>query len=238
MKSTINKQQLFIEFVSVVFAVILALILNSWRESAAQDSNVGKVKEAIRKEVLKNDSLFRASHAYRKALLNKFYTNQNLLFAAPVAEFPVDVHDNAAVATFFRASLLFGQKEYFTQVEVLEQDSLRVLVLDDRVYDLLVQNDTIKLLGIGNIQLKTPDFSNNAWQLAQATNAVVHLDVSLVERLSTVNALISSYEKTSAEATQMIYQGRQKGLVSVIEDMYSTEAKIIKANAALLEELQ
>lgn len=238
MKSTINKQQLFIEFISVVFAVILALILNSWRESAAQNSNVNKVKEAIRKEVVKNDSLFRESYAYRKALLSAFYANENLLYAAPVAEFPVDVNDNAAVASFFRTSLLFGQKEYFAQVEVQQQDSLRVLVLDERVYDLQVRNDTIKLLGIGNVQLRTPDFSNNAWQLAQATNAVVHLDVSLVEKLSTVDALIRSYENTSAEATQMIYLGKQKGLLPVIEDMYSTEAKIIKANAALLEELK
>ena len=63
------------------------------------------------------------------------------------------------------------------------------------------------------------------------------MDVSLVEKLSTVDALIRSYENTSAEATQMIYLGKQKGLLPVIEDMYSTEAKIIKANAALLKEL-
>lgn len=238
MKSTINKQQLFIEFFSVVFAVILALILNSWRESSALADNVEKVKEAIKKEAIRNDTLIQKSHKYRKELLNKFYSNKNLLTAIPVADFPLDVNDNDALTKLFKSSLIFGQKKFYERVLVMQDEDNRVLILDNNVFDLRVENDTLKLLGVGNIQLKTPDLSYRSWQLAQATNTIVEMDIELVENLSVLNALIDSYLSTSDKALQMIYSENQKGLLSVIEDMYSQETKILKANNSLLLLLQ
>ncbi|MBO6794303.1 MAG: hypothetical protein JJ895_10370 [Balneolaceae bacterium] len=236
-KNRINKQQLVIEFVSVVFAVILALVLNNWRESSALNANLNKVKESIIQEANRNDSLLQESHAYRASLLQDLYANKNLLLAAPVQDFSVDLNDNEALAQFFKTSLLFGQKNYYENVLIEQEGSERVLVLGNNVFDIVIESDSLKLFGVGNIQLKIPDVSNRSWQLAQATNTIVLMDVELVEQLSLVNTLIDTYIKAGDNALKMIYSDNQNGLIAVIEDLYTLESQIIKANTNLLRSL-
>lgn len=237
MKNKINNQQLIIEFISVVFAVILALVLNGWRESSALNTNLEKVKESIVKELNSNDILLRESLSYRKNLLGKLYTNQNILLAVSVSELDFDVNDNVKLSNFFRNSLIFGQKEYHENILVLQEESSRALILGESVFDIKLKEDTLKLVGVGNIQLKLPDLNNRSWDLAQATGTVVKMKITLVEKLGIVNSLIETYLKTSEIAVEMVYGGKQKGLLSVLEDLYSLETKIIKANSLLLEEL-
>jgi hypothetical protein len=123
-------------------------------------------------------------------------------------------------------------------IKVLQEGNYRALILGERVFDLKLEQDTLKLIGIGNIELKLPDLNNRSWDLAQATGTVVRMDISLVEKLGVVNSLIETYLKTSQTAVEMVYNGKQKGLISVLEDLNSLEAKIIKANSSLLDELK
>jgi hypothetical protein len=238
MKNELNKQQLVLEFISVVFAVILALVLNGWRESSALNANRDTVKESILQEVKNNDVLIKESYDYRKELLQSLYSNQNLLLAVSNSDLNFDVHDNTKLANFFKRSLIFGQKEYRENVMVMQEGNYRVLILGESVFDLKLEEDTLKLFGVGNIQLKLPNLNNRSWDLAQATGTVVRMNITLVEKLGIVNALINTYLKTSESAAEMVYNGKQKGLISVLEDLNSLEAKIIKANSSLLEELK
>lgn len=238
MKQSINKQQLAIEFLSVVFAVILALILNGWRESLSLKENLRKVKETIVAETLKNDSLIQKSHAYRGDLLQQLYANEYELLAAPTSEFPFEVSNNDKLASFFRTLLIFESKDYYDRVLVLQEKSKRVLVLDDKVFDIIVKNDTLRILGVGNIRLKTPELSNHSYHLAQATETTVKMDIKLVEKLTKVNSLNEVYAKMSDYALQMVYDGNQKGIISSIEEMYGLETEILEANADLLEALK
>ena len=237
MKNKINKQQLILEFVSVVFAVILALILNGWRESSALNANLERVEKSILMGVERNDLLIRKSHTYRRDLLQKLYSNQNLLLAVSTSELDFDINNNSKLADFFKTALIFGQKEYHS-VNVMQEGSARVMIIDNNVFDLTIDADTLKVLGIGNIDLKIPDLNNRAWDLAQATGTIVEMDIALVEKLGTVNALIDTYLKTSESAVQIVYSGEQKGLISVLEDLNGLESKIIESHAILLEELR
>ncbi|ADR20709.1 hypothetical protein MATR_16660 [Marivirga tractuosa] len=237
MKSKLNTQQLFLEFISVVFAVILALVLNGWRESSALNDNLLSVEKSILKEVERNDALLKKSYSYRKDLLQKLYSNQNLLLAVSISDFDFDINDNSKLEHFFTTALIFGQKEY-RDVKVMQEGSARVIILDNSVFDLILEDDTLKVLGVGNIDLKIPDLNNRSWDLAQATGTIVKMEISLVEKLGIVNALIETYVKTSESAVEMVYDGKQKGLLSVLEDLNNLEAKIIKANSSLIEELK
>ena len=238
MKSKLNKQQLVLEFISVVFAVILALVLNGWRESSALNANLEKVKESIRKEVKSNETVLRESFDYRKGLLKKLYSNENLLLAVSSSDLDFDVNDNAKLANFFKNALIFGQKEYYENIKVLQDDNSRVLIIGERVFDLKLEQDSLKMMGIGNIELKLPDLNNRSWDLAQATGTIVNMNIKMVEKLAVVNSLIEIYLTTSQSAVEMVYNGKQKGLISVLEDLNSLEAKIISANSSLLEELK
>uniref|UniRef100_UPI00404929BA hypothetical protein n=1 Tax=Fulvivirga sp. TaxID=1931237 RepID=UPI00404929BA len=101
MKNKLNKQQLVLEFISVVFAVILALVLNSWRESSALNANLLKVEKSILKEVERNESLIRKSYAYRGDLLQKLHSNQNLLLAVSASDLDFDINSNSKLVDFF-----------------------------------------------------------------------------------------------------------------------------------------
>lgn len=236
--SKINKQQLALEFFSVVFAVIFALVLNSWRESMVMKKKMNRVIETIQHEAQLNDSLIRLSHDYRGKLLQGLYNNTHELFSIPVEGFPVNVNDNDALAKFFKNSLLFGVKDYYEQVLILNQDSNRVLILDNKVFELSIKKDTLRLLGVGNIKLKTPELRNLSFELAQATGTLVSMDIALVEKLSRVNSLIIRYLSSSENALVTMYSDNHKYIIPSIEDMYDLEADLMEANAALLEELQ
>ena len=238
MKSSINKQQLLIEFISVVFAVILALLLNGWRESSAMKADLQKVEETIQKEIIRNDSLLQQSNSYRKVLLSKLYNNDNLLLKLAIQEIPVDVTNDKILANFFRDVLLFQQKQYFDHVSIESSGEQKVLILDNNVFDLVLKNDSLSMLGIGNIQLNVPDLSNLSWQLAQATNTVTLMEVSLVEKLGRLNALMLTYDKTCSDAHKMIFQDNQKKMTGIIEDMYNLEKKIMTTNKEILAELR
>ena len=170
--------------------------------------------------------------------MQKLYSNQNLLLAVASADLDFDVNNNTKLANFFKRSLIFGQKEYRENIMVMQEDDSRVLIFGESVFDLKLEQDTLKLMGVGNIQLKLPNINNRSWDLAQATGTVVRMNVTLVEKLGVVNSLIETYLKTSESAVEMVYNGKQKGLISVLEDLKSLEEKIIEANASLLEELQ
>ena len=83
MKSQINKQQLVLEFISVVFAVLLALLLNNWRENIKSERVADRVLENIKQEILSNDELIRKSTQYRTDLLLELMAGW-LLTALPV----------------------------------------------------------------------------------------------------------------------------------------------------------
>lgn len=235
MSNKINKQQLVLEFVSVVFAVVLALILNGWRESSALNDSFNKVKASIKKEAIRNDSLVQVSHTYRKQLLQSFYNGENMMLKDSLSSLDFDVNDNKALENFFRKALIFGGKRFYERVLVVQEGTERVLILDKSVFEIVVTEDHLILYGVGNIRLNVPDLSNRSWDLAQATGTIVKMDIALVEQLSIVNALIETYNKSIDNALQMVYNGDQNGLVAVNEDLFNIEQKIIKANQQLLD---
>lgn len=232
-KNKINRQQLLLEFISVVFAVLLALFLNGWRENYNTQKALEKVKETIRQETIRNDTLIESSLTYRISLLNELYTNSHLVMKAPVSDIPVDVNKDEQLASFFKAA--FGA--YDKNVEVAQTFENRVLVLGEDVFDIVVDNDSIALYGIANIQLRSADISNRSWDIAQATGTLVEMDIALVEQLSKVNMLVGNYLNTSAGGLSMIYEGKMKGIIPVLEDMRNFEAEILKQDSVLLEML-
>ncbi len=233
----INRQQLFLEFVSVVFAVLLALFLNGWRESYNIEKALVKVKETIRQETIRNDSLVRKSFDYRTNLIKKFYANTHLLMKSPVSSIPVEVNDDKKLESYFNSALIFDQKFYADPVKVLRKGQDRVLIIGESIFDIAVENDSIALYGVGNIQLRAPDLSNRSWDIAQATGTLVEMDIELVEQLSKINMLIQNYQTTSDNAINMIYAGASNGILSVLEDMRYFEIQIIKQDSVLLEML-
>lgn len=236
-KQTINRQQLILEFVFIVFAVLLALLLNSWRESMATAKAVDKVKQSIRTELINNDEQILKVNDYRINLIRELRSGTHLITRIPIANYPVDVNDDQALESYLKRTLPFSRSTVLTKIEILRNEDERVLTLNERYMRMVVENDTLKLYGVGNLQLRTAAISNRSWEIAQATGIAVEMDLELVVALNSVYNLNNEYLDTSDKAIEMIYRG-ESGITSVMEDMVYFEREILKADSVVLELLK
>lgn len=232
MKASFSK--IVIEFISIVFAVLLALVLNQWRENEATKKKVARVMENIRQEILLNDSLARKSRDYRLNLLKEMEAGDHRIFSIPTANLDFNAENDKELARLIETSLMFYDHSYYDRIEVRRADDQRILILGESIFDIEVRNDTLLFLGVGRIQLRSADLSLNSFQIAQATGVLVELDLELVEELSRLNTLIENYQSTSDDAINFIYRGQQSAIVSSMQDMLYFEGQIIEANDRIL----
>ncbi len=236
-KSTINKQQLFLEFISVVFAVLLALFLNGWRESMKTDKLVERVKHTIKEEVAHNKDEIEAVIDYHKNLVRELRQNTHLLNKVPIKDFPFDITSDKQFENYFRELLLFNSSSYTKRIEVHSNAEKRIIVMDDHIFQTELKEDTLYFYGMGNIQLRTAGISNNAWGIAEATNVLVELDLEIVSNLSRLKSFQEDYIETSGRAISMIYKG-ETGITSIIEDMVFYETRMLEIDSVLLQNLK
>ncbi|MDW3191139.1 MAG: hypothetical protein R8G66_02205 [Cytophagales bacterium] len=229
-----NFSKILIEFISIVFAVLLALVLNQWRENEATKKKVFRVVENIHQEIIRNDSLVRWSLNYRLNLLKEIEEGDHRIASIPVASLEIDTEDDQALAQEIKTALLFNSHSYKERVEVRRSDDQRILILGESVFEIESRNDTIFVLGVGSIHLRSADISLNSFQIAQVTGVLVELDLELVEELSRLNTLIENYQATSGDAINYIYRGNQLAVISSMQDMAYFEGKIVEGNERVL----
>lgn len=228
----------FVEFLSVVFAVLLALFLNAWRESIATADTLVRVKQNIREEILRNDSLVSRSLEYRWNLLTDISEGTHRIMAKPVIDFETDVYNDRELAKAFRIGYLFGGNRYYDQILVESYEDERVLILDGRVFKLEIADDTLSLYGVGGIQLRSADVKLHSWDIAQATGMLVQMNIEVVTALSKLNTWIDSYLETSNDAIKYIYEGDQGAAVSAMQDMVYFERQILESHKEVLDLLE
>ena len=232
-KTSINRQQLALEFISVVFAVLLALFLNGWRENYETGRAMDRVKETIQTEIIANDEVIRVSRDYRKDLIKKLYSYNHLVMQFPASDFPINVRNDLALENYLKKVLPFSQATPVSRVEVKSLEDYRIVVINDRTMKMNLTNDTLRFYGPYNLQLRSADISNRSWELAKATGTLVEMDLELVDALNKVYSLNNQYLNTSDKAIDMIYNS-DPAIESVMEDMFYYETQILSADSAVL----
>ena len=232
-KKTINRQQLLLEFVSIVFAVLLALLLNAWRESVTTERTLNKVKQSIISEIRKNDSSVRQAMEYRRALVDELTEGRHVVAAFAISDYPVNARNDRALEKYMRQTQPFHEFYTTRNIEVKRLGAQRVLIMDDLTMKLVERNDSLILYGATNLQLRSADVSNRFWEISQATGMLVQMELELVDALNKAYNLNSQYLTTSDKAIDMIYQAKP-GIISVMQDMYYFESQILKADSVIL----
>lgn len=233
MKTKINRQQLLFEFISVVFAVLFALLLNNWRENIKSSKAAARVMESIKEEIMKNDNLLRSSLEYRTGLLEQLYNGTYVTDTLPVSQLPIDARDDQELENFLKEFLPFASDRTYDRIEVRSNGDQRILIMNDRIHSLVTKNDTLFVRGVGNIKLRSADITNRSWEIAQLTNAIIEMDLELINKLSELNTLNENYLHTSELAVSMVYR-KELGIISVIEDMRNYEEDIINLQEEIL----
>lgn len=233
----INRQQLFIEFVSVVFAVLLALMLNSWREAANRAEVTRQVKERIHVEVQENQASVETARDYRSDLIQKLRENNHVVRRVSLEEFPVDVNNDSALESFIKEQLLFETNKLI-DVKIVSRSGRRILTLDDSPYRLEIEGNELLMYGQDNIQLRTAGIRRSSWEIARATGVLVDMDMELVSDMARLDAIQSNYQEISGQALQMLYSGSSGGIISVMEDMLYFENEMIRLHKEIIDNIK
>ncbi|MCR9251300.1 MAG: hypothetical protein NXI20_12795 [bacterium] len=235
--SKINKSQLALEFISVVFAVLLALLLNGWRQSAKTDQLVDRVLVTISQEVETNLQLVKASNTYRESLVNQLKNNQHLVYAIPLNDFPIDHQNDDLLKKLMIENLIFQNGVNPDNVEIKRSGEQRVLIIDKDILHIEEKNDSLFFFGQSNIQLRNAEITNNSWGIAQATGAIVEMKYELVEELAKLNQLQVLYSETSNIALKTLYSG-ESGILSIMEDLIWIERDMLESYLKIQEIMQ
>ncbi|MCE7991013.1 MAG: hypothetical protein HEP71_03500 [Roseivirga sp.] len=220
-----KKNRYLLEFMSIVFAVTLALVLDEWRQSVKDDKLNKRVLNSIKAEVLANLEQVEQAIPYRESLIQELREGRHIIVTLPLSDIPLNINDDNKLANYLEEALLSGQQSAFDRTEIRRVRDKRFLILDDNVWRLEALSDSLKIFGSGNIQLRGGQIANNAWQLSQATQVMVRLPFKLVELLAQLNSRQATYTGVATQAIEKIYSGDSK-IQGVLQDMLWMERQL------------
>jgi hypothetical protein len=220
-----KKNRFLLEFISIVFAVSLALVLDEWRQGVKDDKLQESVLKSIKAEVQGNLIEIDRVLPYHETLLNNLRNGTHLIVALPLSAIDVNINNDRLLAEFMEEALLTSQQTAYERIRIKQAGDQRLLVLDDKVWRLETSADSLKIFGADNIELRSPEIADNAWQLAQATQVMVKLPFELIELLSQLHSRQTAYEAVAAQALVQIYNGNSN-TQGVMEDLLLMEKQL------------
>ncbi len=222
-----KKNRYMLEFMSIVFAVTLALVLDEWRQSVKDDKLRDRVLNSIKAEVLANMEIVEQAIPYRQSLIQELREGRHEIVTLPLSDIPVDINNDRRLSSYLEEALLAGQRLAYDRVEVRRANEECFLILNDNVWRLVVSSDSLKIYGSSNIQLRGGQLANNAWQLSQATQVMMKLPFKLIELLAQLNSRQATYTGVATQAIEKIYSGDSK-VMGVLQDMLWIERQLKK----------
>lgn len=237
-KLSVRIKDYLIQSLLLAFSVLLALVLNEWRQSIKTNDVVDRVKASIVSEVLHNQETIKEALDYHKALIDDLLQNNHLIDSIPVAELNVDFNASEDVIStqMYNTFIQLGgvpDKYHFTKVST---DKF-IVQLDNSTVTLKIDNDVVKFYGLSNIQLKPADIYNTTWQTAQATNALVLLDYKTVDLFADIYRKQEQYSRLVEKILDMLYTGNE-GVIPAMQDLRNKEIYLLKKYDALLDVLE
>ncbi|GAB5528205.1 MAG: hypothetical protein Roseis2KO_60770 [Roseivirga sp.] len=220
-----KKNRYLLEFLSIVFAVTLALVLDEWRQSVKDDKLKESVLNSIRAEVAANLEEIDKALPYHETLISDLQGGTHVIVKLPLDAIPVNINNDNRLTNYLEETLLVGERVAYDRIEVREAGGQRFLILDDNVWRLEASADSLTVFGSGNIQLRSAQIANNAWQLSQATQVMVKLPFELIELLSQLHSRQEAYDTVAAQAIEKIYKGDLR-IQGVLEDMLWMEKQL------------
>jgi hypothetical protein len=235
-KKKIDYRQIIIESIFIVFAVSLAFSMSEWRQDFKTKQLVKRVTQTLKDEISANKAELESSYEYRLNLLDELKKGTHLINAFPVSYFDFDHTNDEKLSNFISQSFVDELQYAPENITIERRNGNRYLIIGKSINRLQTENDSIKVYGNGNIILKSANLSNNSWQIANATNAVVEMDYEVVLLLGEINTLITNYNNTSEKAIDILYS-ENGNITSVLEDMRWMEKILLEKHESILNSL-
>ena len=233
--SKINFRHILIEAVLIVFTVSLALALSEWRQQTKKDALVDRVITSLKSEAEKNVKSLDSAIEYHGQLLKELYEDKHVLLAASFSELNFNPASDIELISFIKGQL-YTSSVFSDPIQVIRHGGSRYLRMDDKLSTIITQNDSLFVYGKDNIILRHAAISNNSWQIAQATNVLIELDYDLINKLGQITSEYEDYKSTTEMAMNILYTG-SGSVQSAIEDLYTSEKKLLKQYQEVLSNL-
>ena len=227
-----NKRYFFYaigEILLILLGILLAFQVNKWKEDQNKKQLLTKVLTTLKDETVKNLSELNKALVYRENLLKALANQSHLVNAVPISELGFDVNNDAALVKSLKDQLYENLMLPPEKFEIIRRDGKRYLTIGQELFRLAVANDSLKIYGNDRIQLKTAYISNEAWNIALATNTATLMNYELLVLFSNTNQLIEGYITTSDKALENLYNDNNSSVFPILEDMLYYE-KSLKAN--------
>ncbi|RMH70524.1 MAG: hypothetical protein D6675_09080 [Gemmatimonadetes bacterium] len=217
--------KIVIEIATIVFSVLLAFGINEWRQNQINQNNVKSVYGSIQYEIETNKQAIQDAFSYHETLIKAIYNGDH---SREVAAFdlknePLDFNNEAHVTAFFAREV-----EIDDDYQLIKKSPEKYLIWFDYTMrgKITLENDTLKIYFPKGIQLQSAVVANNAWEIALATQATVHMDYNIVQKMAEIYKLQVLYESLNIESLKMLYQGNFK--LPALEDITEFERMLLQ----------
>ena len=222
-------REYLVQSVLLAFSVLLALVLNEWRQTIKTNNVVDRVKASLLNEVKSNKTNVESALEYHKELIKNLVENSHLVTSFPKDRISVDWSkpEKTIKEELYQTILLMNQEiPSGYELMKIEEDHFKVK-MNGLTITLKIENDSIKFYGRSGIQLKQADIVNTTWQTAQATNSLVHLEYRVVALFSDIYQSQDRYIRLADKIIEMLYKGDQ-GIIPALQDLRNTESELLE----------
>ncbi len=233
-KLSVRIKDYLIQSVLLAFSVLLALVLNEWRQNIKTNDVINRVKTSIKNEIEHNQAQVAAAYDYHQVLISDLLKDSHVIDSIPVHDLGVNFEASEKIvqAELYAAMVKMG--DIPDDFELVKIDDKHIKVkLNGLNLTIRIVNDYAVFYGISNIQLRPADIFNTSWQTAQATNSLVLLDYKVVDVFADIYRKQEQYTRLSEKIVDMLYAGHE-GLIPALQDLRNKEKYLI----AKYEELQ
>lgn len=226
--ATRNWKSIGVDALAIIFSVLFALALDDWRERRNVNKRVETVTATIQHEIAQNKASITDALAYHEPLVNNLSNGTHRLTGLSLEENPMDLSTPAKAEASLRAMINRSGSMMFDEVQFrqIKEHDYRLKV-QNRLLRVTVENDSLFVFGVGNIQLRPARILNTAWETALATQTSIHLDFELVSAMTEINRLHGVYDETVGRIIDMLY-GRDGSVTPAMQDLLWFERSLLE----------
>lgn len=243
--------RLLFEVVVIVFSVLFALFVNSWREDRALARTVQRVEQTIREEIAYNRETVAKRVEYHETLAREILDGTRLLRRVTWEQLgtsPDQIDRPEKVAAILERTFGEGGRPLAPIVRAAPPsagEGIAWLVeVDETVLKVRPTDQGLELLGSGNVQLDAAWIRNTAWDTLQLTGAALHLDYDVVVETTTIYHLQKAYLEVVSTALDLLYAANMEGgpqhfagFGHIVGDMARAERTLLERYDLLLAQL-
>jgi len=235
----LNWPFLFMEVLAIVSSVLLALALDDWRERRKINDRVEKAIETIQYELTQNQKEVAKALEYHEPLVHNLSSGDHLMTSIDLSKIPFNFNSEQTVAQSLRRYFASRNANLFDDIDVVQSgEGMYYAKVGSKEVRLHSQNDSLKIYGVGGIQLRPARILNYAWDTALATQVTLNMDPELVASLTQLSQLNTTHNETVGRIINMLY-GQGGSVVPAMQDLLYFEKLLLEryeSVQALLDE--